>query len=407
MTHTTKLLICIALYVVIYLGTPSARACEAPGPCYDWDEGTQTWEAYGCVETPCTEDCEYCDETSCGCEPTCVDPTADFTINTDPVYIGTLVNFDASASDDPDDTTLTYTWDFGDNAFDISADSTDSPTCRYLCIGDKTVELTVSDNDDPDCSTDCSDGTDSTSQTVTVTLPAGCSQCTGQLEISLGADIQEAPQGTHDGCVPDGLPCGLTGPAVSITTDVLMPCYQDCAWEFGATATADYEWGVCDFIDVLHNPEAVNTDNFCEIIDAFMYGEDLEPQFAPGTGCAMSDMVVYSVYVGVLVHEETHKDQFLQDLEGEEVNLRNHEAFDQMPISETDPDTWTSGGAKALREPDIIAAMEEAYAVCYDCQEDLAEAAALPYFRAVALTICENADPAWPQCVECYAISWP
>ena len=65
--------------------------------------------------------------------------------------IDTTVSFDATASYDPDDTTLSYVWYFGTGAYDITESNTATPTCKYDSAGEKTVFLLVIDNDDPDC----------------------------------------------------------------------------------------------------------------------------------------------------------------------------------------------------------------------------------------------------------------
>ena len=172
MTHTTKQLICIALCGVIYLCTPSVRACEPPEPpCHNWDETNEVWVPYGCKATPCTtEDCEYCNETSCECEPTCVDPIAEFDVTgyADEedivVPVGTSLTFDASDSCDPDATTLRYGWDFGDGG----SDAGESVTYTFTEGGEWTVELVVLDSDNTECNEDCPDHYDDATREISV-----------------------------------------------------------------------------------------------------------------------------------------------------------------------------------------------------------------------------------------------
>jgi len=99
----------------------------------------------------------------------CEKPVAYFSIIPyDPQCIGTTITFDAGYySYDPDGTTLTYEWDFGDGETGTGAIATHS----YDEGGDFTVTLTVTDNDDPDCcggAPDCNDKWDTDSGIVTV-----------------------------------------------------------------------------------------------------------------------------------------------------------------------------------------------------------------------------------------------
>lgn len=100
----------------------------------------------------------------------CEDPFSDFLITPDnTVCIGTSLTFDAGdMAYDPDGTTLTYDWDFGDG----ETGTGEIVTHSYDEVGDFTVTLTVTDNDDPDCcggDPNCEDKEDESSQTVTVT----------------------------------------------------------------------------------------------------------------------------------------------------------------------------------------------------------------------------------------------
>ncbi|PJE64051.1 MAG: hypothetical protein COU90_04230 [Candidatus Ryanbacteria bacterium CG10_big_fil_rev_8_21_14_0_10_43_42] len=65
------------------------------------------------------------------------------------VFLGDVVSFDASASNDPDNDALTYKWDFGDGQMDtgVRADHV------YQSVGKYTVTLTVSDGQAEDSDT--------------------------------------------------------------------------------------------------------------------------------------------------------------------------------------------------------------------------------------------------------------
>ena len=145
------MVVCVSL-------TQATRACEPPGPCYEWDEENQRWVAIGCVATPCTDDCDQCNTSTCGCEPKCGDPEAAFTISgfadaeRHLVRFNESLTFDASASEDSDEgTSLSYQWDFGDG----TTGSGQICTHAYSQSGNFSVTLTVTDSDSTDCSSDC------------------------------------------------------------------------------------------------------------------------------------------------------------------------------------------------------------------------------------------------------------
>jgi len=98
----------------------------------------------------------------------CQDPTSDFLVTPDDVVCaGTSFSFNASDSYDPDETELTYEWNFGDG----DTGSGETVTHSYDEGGEYTVTLHVIDNDDPCCcggGPNCEDGNDVSSQTVKV-----------------------------------------------------------------------------------------------------------------------------------------------------------------------------------------------------------------------------------------------
>ncbi|MCW4016794.1 MAG: PKD domain-containing protein [Candidatus Bathyarchaeota archaeon] len=69
-------------------------------------------------------------------------PTADFTASPSTVYTDEVVEFDASASKDPDGSITSYVWDFGDGNVGSEVTATHS----YVEDGEYVVTLTVTDN---------------------------------------------------------------------------------------------------------------------------------------------------------------------------------------------------------------------------------------------------------------------
>jgi len=157
----------------------------------------------------------------------CQSPIASFTAPSSAVCVDSVVPFSAGASYDPDGTTLSYSWSFGDGAYGITGGNTASPTCKYSSSGTKTVTLTVTDNDDPDCcggQGSCSDKSNSTSRTVTIVEVSkiqyldpdtGYTDITGILYVCVGTIVTfkaiPNPSGVSwPGAVWDGT-CGASG----------------------------------------------------------------------------------------------------------------------------------------------------------------------------------------------------
>lgn len=96
--------------------------------------------------------------------PTNQPPTASFTVTPASAAVGEEINFDASASSDPDGSIETYEWDFdGDGVVD-SADGSNVLSVGYAQAGTYAVSLRVRD--------DRGDWSESVTRTVTIEAPA-------------------------------------------------------------------------------------------------------------------------------------------------------------------------------------------------------------------------------------------
>jgi len=329
----------------------------------------------------------------------CEDPVSDFTMNSDDVVICQQITFDAGdAAYDPDYTTLTYEWDFGDG----ETASGEIVTHSYTCIGTKTVTLTVTDNDDPECcggDPNCEDKTDEESKEVTVSLPPGCDDCTGAPVILLA--LNPEPSFDPSDCIYGG--CGYIDKPTNLDIFIETPCYDSCTWRFGVTAIADVYYGPC-LDDGNYTPIETGDDsdlteeNYCEIVDGFDYTPSDE---STGTGCAEADGTQYSNTNCLMQHEEGHYDDQEDALEAEEDLLAFNPALD-MQIDCSDPDSKTCTDAFNAREAAIIIAVEEAYEYCIVCNEEVARAAAEDCFSELANEICVYAaSQGWTECDEC------
>jgi PKD repeat protein len=74
-------------------------------------------------------------------------PTASFVVSPNPAVAGTTVNFDASASKDPDGTIAKYEWDLdGNGSYETNGGSKNTATRSYSSASEPVVALRVTDN---------------------------------------------------------------------------------------------------------------------------------------------------------------------------------------------------------------------------------------------------------------------
>lgn len=310
--------------------------------------------------------------------------------------------YDGSTHSYPYDS-FTYTWSKSagtnpqDGTWGTGGTNSQSVSLIAPCYtGTINIRLDVDDKPDPmdDPCDDDSERDDPSiyrEDTLTVSLPGECNNCTGDPVISLEADAENNYGDGGDGCSLNA--CGAAGPAGNISTTVLTPCYSNnnCKWRFGATATADYPWGPCtlNYTEVA-GPDDVNSSNYCAIVDGFDYDPQNE---ATGTGCVDTGGTQYSNADCLDIHEQWHVTIFMQNLEKEEADLREDPAFADMTIVCGDPNTETCGAAKSARENDINAAVDFAYTIADTCDEVGARDVADQCFKDIADLICN--DPRW------------
>jgi len=148
------------------------------GECADDDDAGNSDEVCVGAGTECdicqSGECEDSCPTGC-CGGECCEPPVITSISgpTD-VDICEEANYSHS-SNDPDGTTLSYSWTGGGTP---PTGSSSNFTTKWACIGEETASLTVTDNDCTECCGSgecCEDKIDSDSKDTEVTLPSGCS----------------------------------------------------------------------------------------------------------------------------------------------------------------------------------------------------------------------------------------
>jgi len=400
----------------------SGQCCDIGIGCvYSYD---CSGECTSCSEGYCTSECEECEECvddeciPCKCWDTGTVISGSITVQN--AKLCEQVTHTSSISDTdhwllgadshgyPSDT-VTYSWSASDGTPATSTTANFTWTAP-TCTGPVTITLTADDVPDsmdnpcPDSTRD--DDPNNFNDVSTVSLPSGCSNCSGTPLISLDANVtQDTDKDECDfTCI-----CGAAGPPENIIVNVATPCYDNCSWKFGVAATADYSFGPCtdnERYDNYFNISSVDDpllteDNYCDIVDGFDYDPAIE---GTGEGCPESGDFWYSNTECLWLHEAQHARDFLDNLEDEETALATDPALSDMAIDCTDSGTITCQAAKSAREDAIESAVNEAYFnASADCTEESAKETAWECFYNLAIEICHHALlQGWAPCDHCH-----
>jgi len=161
-------------------------------------------------------------------------PEASFEISpAPPYYVDDTLAFNASSSEDPDGTIVSYFWDFGDN---INATETDPVVTHiYTASGIYTVNLTVTDNHN---------FTDIATRTVTVEIVtihdvAVTNVTVLPTTVTAGANVSISVTVANEGDFPETLNVTVYANEAAIAT-------KPVALSIGDSTTLTFEWNTTD-----------------------------------------------------------------------------------------------------------------------------------------------------------------
>jgi PKD repeat protein len=127
-------------------------------------------------------------------------PTASFTASVITGLAPLAVNFNGTASNDPENQIVSYTWDFGDGSLQASGANLTTTNHTYTALGQLAATLTITDN---------TGQAHTATQMITVSNSAGTFPC-----LSSATNRQEAHCGQSDGAIEIHLPPNVSTPTL-------------------------------------------------------------------------------------------------------------------------------------------------------------------------------------------------